>query len=62
MGLTFCHGDKVVLITTTAFENKGLASTFGCIKVKSFSQVFASALEMKIKTVNYFSIQKLEEL
>ena len=47
MRFTLCHCDEVVLISFTAFENKGLALAFGLIKVKTFCHVLTCALEVK---------------
>ena len=55
MRFTLCHCDEVVLISFTAFKNKGLALAFSLIKVKTFCHILTCALEVneniyKIKT------------
>ena len=49
MRFTLCHCDEVVLISFTAFKNKGLALAFSLIKVKTFCHILTCALEVKIK-------------
>lgn len=47
MRFTLCHCDEVVLISFTAFKNKGLALAFSLIKVKTFCHILTCALEVK---------------